>query len=241
MPFPTSVLLQCPVERRLAIPVRVIEFLDGSEQRWQAGDPVNAFSLQFNDAPAADVTAVQNWFLSVKGAFDSTWSFTSIDGVSYPNMGLEHDELPVVEGSQPQRFSFSVRMRQVAPSGDYSATATAVYPALPNGCYTQRPFTRDLRFNTVRNDLPSGPRISRYEWGTQKRAWIADYPVLTLSELTGRLTFFIAMRGKYKHFTFHDPVDNTDYTLCRFDTPEFIARALGAGQWATTLPITEFK
>lgn len=239
MPFPSSVVLRTPVVRTLAMPTRVVEFLDGSEQRWVEGDPLNAFALEFQNASAAEVTAVENWFASVKGAFDTTWSFTSVDGVTYPDMALEHDELPLVERAAA-RFGFSVKMRQVAPDGDYSATADPVYPALPNGVYTQRPFTRNTRFRTVRNDLDSGPRYARYEWGTPKRAWICDYPVLTLAELEGRLAFFIAMRGRYRGFEFHDPELDDDFANCRFDTDQFVARALGAGQWAVTLPVAEF-
>src|SRR5262245_34769616 len=128
--FPSSVVLRCPVDRTLAMPSRVIEFLDGSEQRWAAGDPLNSFALQFDDLVASELSTIVNWVDTVKGAFDSTWSLVGPDGVTYPFLGLEDDLLSAVESGKAERYSLSLRMRQVAPDGDYSATAPAVYPAL---------------------------------------------------------------------------------------------------------------
>ena len=42
--FPSSPALQMPVTRRLKMPGTVIEYLDGTEQRFATGDPLNAFS-----------------------------------------------------------------------------------------------------------------------------------------------------------------------------------------------------
>src|ERR1051326_1241400 len=238
--FPATVRLRTPLSRTLAMPTRVIEFLDGTEQRWAAGDPLNSFALQFNGVPAAELVLLQSWWDTVEGAVDATWSFTSVDGVTYPHMALDQDELAAVEQTQPGRFNFAVKLRQVAKDGAYSATAAAVYPALPNGVYTQRPFTQGRKWLTTRNDLASGPRYAWDEWSEAKRFWTCDYPVITLTELQGRLTFFIAMRGRYRTFTFHDPQANADVANCRFDTDEFVARCLGAGQWAVTLPVAEF-
>jgi hypothetical protein len=237
--FPTNVPLRMPIERKLSMPVRVIEFLDGTEQRWAAGDPLNAFTITFGDVPASEFAAVQNWFDTVKGAFDTTWSFTDADGTVYPDMACEADELAGVENAKATKFSFSVKMRQVVSSGSYAGTPSATYPALYAGVYTQRPFTQGGKWLTTRNDLPSGPRYAWSEWAAKKRYWVCDYPCLTLAELQGRLAFFMSRRGRLVSFTFHDPQANADVPNCRFDTDDFTARNLGAGQWAVTLPICE--
>src|SRR5262245_3079863 len=129
--FPTSLPLRTPLTRTLSVPTRLVEMLDGSEQRWCAGDPLNSFALEFQNVSAAEVTALRTFVDTIKGAFDSTWDLT-IAGVTYPNMALEHDDLPVVEGGQPERFSLSLKMRQTLSDGDYSITADPEYPALPN-------------------------------------------------------------------------------------------------------------
>ena len=98
--FPTAVPLRMPLARKLSMPTRVIEFLDGSEQRWAAGDPLNAFTVTFADVPAAELAAVQSWWNTIKGAFDATWSFVDADGTTYPHMAAEGDELAGVESAR---------------------------------------------------------------------------------------------------------------------------------------------
>ncbi len=238
--FPTSVRLRSPIERKLSMPTRVIEFLDGTEQRWTSADPLNAFTIQFQDVPAADLVLVQTWWDTIKGAFDSTWSFVDVDGTTYPNMAAESDELAGIEDGRPSLFSFSVKMRQVAASGTYTGTPASSYPALYSGVYTQRPFTQGEKWLTTRNDMESGARYAWAEWPAKKRFWIASYPAITLAEMQSRLAFFMAKRGRLNSFTFHDPQANVDVSNCRFDTDDFVAKNLGAGLWAVTLPITEF-
>jgi hypothetical protein len=228
-----------PVERRLAMPTRVIEFLDGTEQRWAAGDPLNGFTLTFANVPAADLAAVQAFWDTIKGAFDATWSFVDADGTTYPHMAADGDELAGVE-SAAGKFSFFVKMRQVLTSGTYTGAGGASYPALYTGVYTQRPFTQGARWLTTRNDLASGARYGWAEWAAKKRYWVCSYPAITPAELGSRLEFFMAMRGRLGSFTFHDSEAGADVAHCRFDADEFAARNLGAGQWSLTLPVAEF-
>lgn len=237
--FPTTVPLRVPAARTLTIPTDVVEFLDGSEQRWRSGPPLNAFSLTFTDVPSANLTDMRTFLNTMKGAYDSTWSITWVDGNSYTNMALELDDLPAVASKSNTRFSFTVKMRQTAPQ-TYTATASAVYPALPNGIYTQRPYTLNTRFLTTRNDLPSGPRYSYYEWPSGHGAFLASYPTITLTELLNRLNFFVAMGGRYTMFSFTDPVTSAVHPHCRFDTDDFACQCLGAGIWSVSLPIVEF-
>lgn len=239
--FPTTVIQRVPTSRTLTVPADVVEFLDGSEQRWRSGLPLNAITLAFQDVSGADLTAMRNFIDTVKGAFDSTWSITwGADGNSYPAMALNQDDLPMVAQKSNRRWTGQIKMRQVASSGSYGATASPVFPALPNGCITQRPFTQNGRYLTTRNDLPSGPRYSYFEWPTAHGLWVVSYPVITVSELTGLLNFFIAMGGRYTMFSFTDPITTVAHPHCRFDQDTFECKYMGGLQWATTLQLAEF-
>ena len=63
--FPTSVPLRMPVTRKLGIPGRVIEFLDGTEQRFVTADPLNSFEVRFEQLKASEVPTL----MSSEGAF----------------------------------------------------------------------------------------------------------------------------------------------------------------------------
>lgn len=236
--FP-NVTLRMPVARTLTGGVRVITFLDGSEQRFAVRPWLNSFRLVFADVPASDVTAIEGFVDTVKGAFDTTWEFTGPDGVVYPGMALEQDEL-IAEEAAEGRWSVSVAMRQVAQAGSYADTAAAVYPALANGCYTQFPWQRSRAWMTTKNDLASGARVAWAERDAALRAWRCSYPVLTATELATRVSFFVAMRGPLRAFTMHDAQTGGNVTNCRFGSDALEVRCVGAGQWATDLVVREF-
>jgi hypothetical protein len=237
--FP-GVTLPMPLVRRLRLPCEVVEFLDGSEQRWRSGDPLNDFEVRFSDVPAADLTSVLNFWATVKGAFDATWTFTDVDGTAYPHMGFDQDELAAVENAKPGRFSFSLKLRQTAKDGAYAGVYAAAYPTLPNGCYTQRPYTASAKWLTTRNDLASGARYAWSEYGAPKGLWVCDYSVLTLAEMQGRIDFAVGCGGRHRGFSFTDPNDGSVHPKCRLDQDAVEARNVGAGQWATTLKLAEY-
>lgn len=278
--FPSPPVLRVPTTRTLTVPTDKVEFLNGSEQRWRAGLPLNAIELIFNDVMTSDLTALRNFVATVKGAFDSTWSIVWADGATYSAMALEQDDLPAVADKANTRWSCRMKMRQAASSGSttpaYSSAttygwgsvvlytdgkyyfsiqsgnlnhtpsssptwwSTGIYPKLPNGCITQRPFTQNGKFLTTRNDVPNGPRYAYAEWPAAHGAWIASYPVITLAELAGLLNFFIAMGGRYSTFSFTDPITSAAHANCRFDSDAFAAKYVGGLQWSVALPIAEF-
>jgi hypothetical protein len=236
--FPSTVPLTMPVERKLAMPTKVIEFLDGSEQRWCAGDPLNSFSLSFEELVAADVATLLDFFDAVKGQFDATWGFVGPDGVTYPNMALDGDDLQGVE-SKPGKYAVSMKMKQRAPDGSYAASAPVNYPALANGCYTQRPFTTGHRWLTTRNEMENGAQFAWSEWPAAKRFWTCEYPTLTWAEVQTRIAFFVAARGRLRSFSFADPETGLVASHCRMDRDELTVRALGAGVWSAVLGVVE--
>ena len=229
-----------PVTQTLAMPTRVIRFLDDTEQRWRSADPLNSWVLTYNRILWADIVTLQNFFNTVKGAFDSTWTFPFL-GTNYTSMCFDQDDFSAVE-SDPGRYTVSLKLRQTAKSGSYSIGGTVTWPVFPGTSvtFTQLPFTSKPAFLTTRNDLPTGARYAWAERSSVLGAWICDYSVITISELGTLLNAFIALAGKYNSFSFTDPNDNSVHAHCRLDTDTFQAKYLGAGQCAVTVPIQEF-
>lgn len=237
--FP-NVTLPMPLTRRIGAAGEVVEFLDGTEQRWVSGDVLNDFEVRFADVPAADFVALANFWATVKGAFDATWSFTDADGTTYPHMGFDQDELAAAENAKPGRYSLTLKLRQTAKGAAYPGVYAAAYPALPNGCYTQLPYTATARWLTTRNDLASGARYAWSEYGSARGLWLCSYPVLTLTELQGRLNCFLGAQGRRRGFSFTDPNDGSVHVKCRFDQDVIEVVNVGAGQWSTSLRIAEY-
>jgi hypothetical protein len=237
--FPRSLVLRYPVTQTVTAPVDVVEFLDGSEQRWREGDFLQAFELTFSDVPIGELAALRTFWTTVKGAFDGGNTF-GFQGVDYPDMVLESDDLTEVESTAAEKVTVTVKLRQTAPHGAYSGAAPATYPPLYGAVVAQRPLTTRPRWCTTRNDLASGARYSWAEWPAPRAAWTLEYPCLTATELATRLAFFVAVAGRYRSFSFADPATGTLHSPCRLDSDALPIRWLGAGQCAVTLSVTEY-
>ncbi len=236
--FPTTVALRYPVTQTVAIPVDVAEFLDGTEQRWRTADGLQGFELTFPDVPLADLADLRTFWNTVKGRFDSGFSFT-FQGTSYADLGLEADDFTEVE-AKAEKTSVTVKMRQTVTHGTYTGTPVAAYPALYGAVVGQRPFTAKPKWLTTRNDLASGPRYAWAERTAAKWAWTIEHPCLTAAELAARLAFFIAQGGKLRGFSFTDPNTGVTHANCRLDMDSLAVRWLGAGQCSVTVEIAEY-
>ncbi len=238
--FPSTVALRYPVVQTVSVPVDVVEFLDGTEQRWREAEFLQAFELTFPDVPIGELADLRTFWMTVKGAFDSGWTFT-FEGTDYDDMALEADELTETESARAEKVTVSVKMRQTVRHGAYADTAVAVYPALYGSVVVaQRPFTERPRWQTTRNDLASGARFAWADWAAPKAGWTIEYPCLTAGELAARLSFFVAMGGRYRGFSFKDPNTGVTHAHCRMDADAIAVRWLGAGQCAVTISIAEY-
>ncbi len=92
----------------------VAQFCDDSEQRWKAHGPLAAFTLEFRHIDGYDLANVQEFFRSMKGAFDSTWDLT-LGATLYANLCFDQDDFAWTE-TKPNRFSVSLRVRQARPA-----------------------------------------------------------------------------------------------------------------------------
>lgn len=231
--FARGVVWLTPAARGLAAPTRVLQFLNDQEQRWRSADYQESWNLTYADLLFSEVTAIRNFFETVKGAYDTTWTFP-FESTNYTLMCFDQDEFTAEETS-PMRWTVSLKIRQTAKSATYASGVTAT---VPSTC--QLPFMQKARFRTVRNDLASGARYTRYQLGTPLNAWNLSFSVLTATEFGSFLNLFVSVGGRYGTIQFTDPQTGTVYPHCRFDTDVFEGRYVGALQYAVNLPIAEF-
>lgn len=235
MSFP-SLPLRYPYSRQVRVGSQVLEFLDGSEQRWQTTQVLNHFQVQLQNLSWDDLQPLRDWFDTNKGAFQE-WDFT-IDGETFPHMVLEGDVLALTEDQLPELFSAALTMRQTATSGTWP-NVPATYPTINAGVITQRPFSSSRAYLTVRNDLPSGKRLSYAERSTPKLSWVCSYPAITTAELIPLLQFVVARGGRTKHFSFQDPETLVVYESCRIDQDGVQVEYRGPNECSTVLSVRE--
>ena len=72
--------------------VGIHQFTDFTEQRFVEMPPLRRFVLVLEDISASDRDAIEAFFESVKGGFDSTWDIT-IGGTTHEHMVFETDVL----------------------------------------------------------------------------------------------------------------------------------------------------
>ena len=107
----TGVISMTPTTIGTGFSTRVMRFCDDTEQRWAARGQHCVFVLTFTDISGFDLANLLDFFRSVKGRFDATWTLT-INGTTYSNMALDSDDFAVVE-QRPNCFSLQVSCKQV--------------------------------------------------------------------------------------------------------------------------------
>lgn len=222
-----------PATRALSAPTKVLQFLNDTEQRWRAADYQESWTLIYSDLSFAEVAAIRNFFVTMKGAYDATWTFP-FEGTNYTLMCFDQDEF-TAEETAPLCWNVTLKIRQTVKSATYASGVTATFPSI-----CQLPFVQKARFRTVRNDLASGARFTRYQLGSPLASWSLPFSVLTATEFGSLLNLFVSVGGRYGTIQFTDPETGTVYPNCRFDTDTFEARYIGTRQYAVTLPIVEF-
>ena len=100
-----------PMVRERRYRTEVVEFLDGSAQRWAGQEGLAGFQLQFSNLEGYDAANVIEFFRAMKGKFDGTWDLT-LAGTLYSNLAFDQDELAATE-TLPDRFSFTLRVVQI--------------------------------------------------------------------------------------------------------------------------------
>lgn len=212
-----------PVQRSLRLPVAICRFMNGKEQRWKQGSPLNSFALRYVRINVADISSLQSFIIAQKGMFDSTWSMTLDD--TYDNLGLDSDAWSVREESR-SRTTFSLEFRASQTQNNPTIPALgASYPNLASGAVSCYPFELSPTFNTLQGRNPIGPRYSFAYYGAGLSGFptgplnrvMQSYIRVSDTDLATYVNFFLAAGGSWSTFAWSDPASGSSIAKARFD------------------------
>jgi hypothetical protein len=113
MAFPTpfgGVSALYPVTIGTRYPVKVLQFDDGTEQRFRESAGVVRLTLSLEGMTKTEKDAVVTFFNTSKGSFDATWSIT-LGASTYSYMAFASDIIDPVE-QQNGMWSVTVQLVQ---------------------------------------------------------------------------------------------------------------------------------
>lgn len=113
MAFPTpfsGVAALYPVSIAKRYPVRVLQFDDGTEQRFRQSAAVQRLVLTLDGITGDEKDEIVDFFNTSKGSFDATWSIT-LGGNTYSYMAFDSDSLEAVEREE-NSWSMTIRLVQ---------------------------------------------------------------------------------------------------------------------------------
>lgn len=90
---------------------QVVQFVNDSEQRWSSQAGLGNFELTFTNINGYDLSILLDFFRSVKGAFDTTWTLT-MNGSTHTNCTFLQDDFTWTE-STPEHYTLTLQCRQV--------------------------------------------------------------------------------------------------------------------------------
>jgi hypothetical protein len=220
--YPLSPALQSGFTHALQIRADVKRFRSGKEQRYAISGLLNSFKLAYQHLTWSEVVGLRDFFISQKGAFDSSWSLTMRDPAtlsdrSYENMAFDSDAFEYTE-TQTGRYSVSLAASQTVGEA-VTVDPQAAYPVLSTGARVQLPNRVGLRYQTLRNDLECGQRIAYYTWASPLRTMNCEYGLITDAEVQSIVTHYLKAGGPVHPFSFTDPDSGAVYAVCRF-SPE---------------------
>ena len=240
-----------PVIRRNEFSTTITKFQDATEQRWLNRPPLYRFDLVYTGISKTDALALETFFNSVKGQFDSIldtdFEFT-LGATLYQNLALLEDVFPIRETRQG-RYDCGFRFRQTKKQGQITPSGSGSFPALASGVTTQIPYERHRRFKTTMVDQDSGPRYAWAWYGaalsgfptTSLRAWMVGGPAVEDADANTLEAFFAFHGGRYGTFSFTDPDTTIVHSKVRFGEDIFERRFVGPNQNALAIRLEEFN
>ena len=241
--FPTLIgghSVMYPFRVRYSCLTRVLKATNGAEQRFVVRPAMVEMDLTYRNLAQADVDAIDNFFDSQKGAFDSTWNL-AFGGNTYTKMRFLEDQIRWEE-TLPNRWTTRLRCSGFHPT---VTGAPATFPPLDSGAVTQRPWSKRRVYDTNHNDLEVGVRhalafrgggLSNFPTGPA-RAWDVQYPSISATEAERLVKFFLSQNGRSGVFDFTDPDTSVTYNGCRFASDDLEVQYVGFNNCATAVTI----
>jgi hypothetical protein len=113
MPFPTpfgGVVALAPLTAIDRRPTQVLQFDDGSEQRFRQSAGLTHFQLDLSEISTDEKQEVFDFFETCKGSFDSTWTIT-VDAVDHEHIAFAEDRISATQGTDGT-WSLTVKLVQ---------------------------------------------------------------------------------------------------------------------------------
>ena len=219
-----------PFVRVVSFLTHVNQFDNATEQRWVGRVPLFNFLLPMSSLGDTDKAAWLAFFNTVLGRFSQDLSIT-LGSTTYSDLTMQEDDL-LVTVPGPTTFNQQITLRQVKNYPWTVPSAGSTYPSFKFGgsiaiAVAEYPFGQGNAARTDVNDSPYGQRYA-YAWykaftprdnypSSLLKAWKLSYPLLTDADATTLENFFLGCQGRYKSFTFVDPLDASSNANCRFD------------------------
>ena len=107
----TNAVAQFPTRQETTFATEVLQFIDGSEQRFrQFGRAVRRWMISLDVLDESEIAAIQDFHLSHLGSFGSFSFYDPWDEVEYSNCSFEGDELTTVLTSKGRgAVTFTIR------------------------------------------------------------------------------------------------------------------------------------
>lgn len=112
----TITLLRDPLQESMKMSTAVVQFLDGSEQRWlRRRNAIMSFTMNLKNCSIPDREVVTAFFISQLGRYGLGWD-VEIDHVKYQNMMFDTDSLSWTEDKVFNRFTAEIPIKQSIPT-----------------------------------------------------------------------------------------------------------------------------
>lgn len=239
-----------PFTRLASCLTYVSEFETAAEQRWVGRVPLFAFALPFTSLNGTDKAAWLTFFNTVLGRLAQDITVT-LGATTYSNLTLETDDLAVTT-KIPLFYDQQLSLRQVRNYPWTIPTVGSTYPNLLFGAgsatkSSEMPFSQVNSAFTDVNDSPYGQRFAFGWYKTGKtnfpnvllKSWKITYPVLSLVDAVTLENFFLGCQGRYKTFTFVDPVDGSSNSNVRFDQDSLAIKYITYGVYGTEISLKQ--
>ncbi len=107
----TLAVMQYPAEKRMQSSTRVLQFLDGSEQRFREFErPLRRWVISLELLDSREWSEIEAFFISMQGR-TGAFSFTDPwDGTDYQNCSFEEDDIRIdILGEQHAQLAVIIR------------------------------------------------------------------------------------------------------------------------------------